>query len=127
MPLISLDKQYKTRNGDKVRILAVDFKNPDYTVVAACTVEDKEEIVYYNRAGFYLYSGQKSNMDLIEVSPYENWKVDDCIEVSINQETWHKRHFAGVDEKGRVLAWNDGLTSFTTDGAPTCWEFARKP
>lgn len=29
-------------------------------------------------------------------------------------EKWEKRHFAGVNEAGNVLAWLDGRTSFTS-------------
>ena len=36
----------------------------------------------------------------------------------------YKRHFAGIDEDtGKILAWNDGQTSFTTNKA-TVWDFA---
>lgn len=42
-------------------------------------------------------------------------------------QEWSPRHFAGIDNKGRVIAWSNGKTSFTQQKnyAPCPWEYAK--
>lgn len=63
-----------------------------------------------------------------EPSPYEGWEIDDKIEVSSDGLAWNKRHFAGISEKGKPLAWVAGRTSWSSecDDDKAEWGYARK-
>ncbi len=40
------------------------------------------------------------------------------------EEKWKKRHFAGINKDGSVMAWEYGGTSWSSDG-PLPWNFAK--
>ncbi|MDO4673329.1 MAG: hypothetical protein Q4A76_10490 [Porphyromonadaceae bacterium] len=64
-----------------------------------------------------------------EPSPYEDWKIDDKIEVSDDGECWYRRHFAGVNENGKPMVWGDGATSWSYRNDKRYkveWNYARK-
>ncbi len=75
MQKISMDKQYKTRGGESVRVLCVDMKNTVYPVAAvltrtnANTHEEYEAIEAFNAEGLWLVNEESQN-DLIEVKPF---------------------------------------------------------
>ena len=64
--LISMDKEYRTRNGRPVRILSIDLKNSSFPVVGAVVKHDSEELVQFSPHGV---SSLGSDFDLIEVKP----------------------------------------------------------
>ena len=121
---ISKDKKYKTRldvdviiykiweGKNKIHGAAVDAKND-----LICTLEwDLEGKVWKN---------DESGNDLIEVSPYADFKIDDKVLVWITKGIKIKRHFAGISEEGLPMAWEDGQTSFTTS-LKTAWNYCEK-
>lgn len=115
--LIELGKKYKTLDGRKVTILKTDLKNP-YPVVAVVVQEcGKEIIVKYTLEGKYFTGGNTSHDDLVEVSQYDEFKIDDKVIVwNGNGITKYKRYFAGVSTKGKPMAWTGGTTSFSCGG-----------
>lgn len=81
MPKISMDKQYKTRDGRPVRIICVDREDDDYPIVALINWENgKDRISTYTTNG----KGIK-----------ESCSVYDLIEVPVEHEV-------------HVLKYNDG-------------------
>ena len=62
------------------------------------------------------------------VEPPVDWSkvaVDTPILVTHSgMHRWVKRHFAQY-ENGSVFAWNDGKTSWSSDGHATAWELAK--
>ena len=113
--MIDLNKQYRTRDGRSVRILCIDRKSiGGDMVVGLVEKENYETLMTWNASGQQRSS--YDDLDLVEVSPYEEFKIDDKVLVKYNYEkNWHKRHFAGVDTDGRPLAFIDGKTSWSTD------------
>ena len=111
---ISMDKHYRTRDGQAVRVLCVDRKEEDYPVVALYADKDGEESVNcFTKTGAWLY-GQKSAHDLIEVVPYDYINIDDPVYVrESTNAAWKKKHFAGVNKGGLPCIWAAGKTSFT--------------
>lgn len=118
--MIDINKKYKTRNGCEVRIYATDgggkypihgaIKNGfgDWCIVGLWSQEGEIRI------------GYSSENDLIEVSPYEDFKIDDKVLVwAKGSSTKHKRYFAGVSNIGRPLVFVDGKTSWSSEGQ-TC-------
>jgi hypothetical protein len=69
--LISMHKQYKTRDGRNVRVLCVDGKsNAGYTVFALIDDGDYEDSASFTNDGFYFNDKCESPSDLIEVKPF---------------------------------------------------------
>ncbi len=70
--LISMDKQYKTRDGKNVRVLCVDRKSDaGYTVFAL--IDDggtTEDYSCFTADGFYYDDKSEHRYDLIEVKPF---------------------------------------------------------
>lgn len=120
---ISMDKKYKTRCGYPVRILCVDCKDEHWPVIALFEAEDSEGVMRYSSTG--VAGGGLRNYDLIEVSPYEDFKKDDKVMVSANGKTWYKRHFA-YEEDHLAYAYDCGETSWTANDT-SCWDYCRKP
>lgn len=61
--------------------------------------------------------------------PEVDWskvKVDTPILVRYDEESvvWHKKHFAKYED-GKVCAWNNGETSWTTNGGMTAWKYVK--
>ena len=63
---------------------------------------------------------EESEVDWSEV------EVDTPILVKYDEESvvWHKKHFAKYED-GKVCAFNNGETSWTTCGGMTAWNYAK--
>ena len=64
---------------------------------------------------------------LKERVPYEDWPLDAEIYVWDHfADEALQRHFAGISKDGRPLAWEDGVTSWSTgDGDKLVWNYAK--
>lgn len=114
--MIDMNKCYKTRNGLKVKIISTNLKN-DFPVVAIITDNSNLDIVkQYTETGKYYDESIDHDFDLIEYNPVEDLKVDDRILVKgdCSSGGWITRHFSHIDDNGKVHAFLDGRTSFTT-------------
>jgi hypothetical protein len=123
---ISKDKKYKTRLGvnviiykiweeqNKIHGAAVDTKNN-----LICTLEwDLEGRVWQTT---------ESGNDLMEISPYADFKIDDKVLVwDDGQIEPYKYHFAGISKNGNPLTWDDGRTSFTETKFTSEWKNCAK-
>lgn len=130
MSKISMDKKYKTRDGRPVRILCVDRKDREYPVVALVQErEDYESVQSFTGKGNFMIHYDGDNYDLIEVLPYEDFKIDEPVMVRAGVDGhWYRRHFAGVDTYGSPMAWDCGVTSFTSGNSRACaWHECRRP
>lgn len=124
MNKIDINKQYRTISGDKVEILKTGVSNRYWSVAALITNDDGVQYLEaYSDDGHVRLDKQPSQNDLVEISPYEDFKIDEPVMVrQYDTSTWSRRYFAGVDEKGRAKAWNFGVTSWTADPMDTqCW------
>ena len=122
---IEINKAYRTRSGLPVRILCIDADGV-YPVIAQI---NGEEIGTYTSAGTYLNHTFK---DLIEVTPYDDFKIDDKVMVSQDGVQWFKRYFAGVytyrSGYQTASAFEYGATSWSEAGDTTnYWKYCRKP
>lgn len=131
---ISMDKQYRTRSGENVVIYTTDRKhNGGFTVVGGIVEGNGEHSVEYWRGdGRVLSSGVENRHDLIEYNPAQDLKLDQPIWVRNSPRgCWFPRHFASVDERGKVMCWDDGCTSFTVTEKyhKSAWDYwtATKP
>lgn len=127
--MIDMNKKYRTRSGLPVRILCVDRKDI-FPVVYLILYEQREIMSTASIGGKYNSPRTESEWDIIEISPYEDFKIDDPVMVrDFDTEPWNRRHFAGVDEHGRAKAWDAGSTSWSVEGMAdyACWNEFRRP
>lgn len=127
MKKLTKESKVKTRDGYPARIIC-DDRLVGYPIVALVNIGHREVTRWYTNEG--IDDCQNSNFDLIEVSAYDDFRVDDPVMVR-NQSYpwtnyWTKRHFAGVDSDGRVKVFSRGYTSFTSVLVET-WEECRRP
>lgn len=111
-----MDKCYATRGGMPVRILCVNRKDRQSVVGLATTSEGLDCVETWYPDGVYRNDKSPSGMDLVEVSPYSNFKTDDPVLALLSDKTRIRAHFAGLDAKGKPKVWNDGRTSITAYG-----------
>jgi len=104
--------KYRTRNGESVRILCLDRNHSKYPVIAM--VGTKGEVHCYTSEGV-IYINKEHRLDLIVISKYDSFKIDDKVRVRNGYESWKNRYFAGVDINDRPLAWYGGGTSFSAN------------
>lgn len=126
---IKMHKKYKTRDGRPVRILCVDRKSASgkYPIAAMVTFDNSNEVCsYYSIYGSY-YDDSEDTLDLIEVQPWDGFKIDDPVLVSDDGLNWEKGYFAGLDEEGNPLTFPYGGTSWSSDGCEFVWEYCKKP
>lgn len=124
---IEMGKKYRTRDGREVRVLCIDRNNGVFSVVAL--VGGREYVEAFTKFGEYWGDGHASNNDLVEVSPFEDFKIDDPVMVRFCDGGWYRRYFAGVSEDGEALAWDNGGTSWSSDKVydKSAWPQCRKP
>lgn len=126
--MIDINKKYRTRNGCNVRILCIDAKIDGYPVVALIEEYDgNERSTLHTEDGCYYRSGEEGEYDLIEVSPYEDFKIDDKVLVRDSEDgEWMRRYFSHVDEYGNPHTFQDGRTSWSYGEHTISWKYCKK-
>lgn len=126
--MIEMSKKYRTRDGRPVRVLCVDRKSEQPVAALVMIENDLECIAAFDADGKYVHCGTiPHEFDLIEVSPYEDYRIDEPVMVRNHpSDAWRPRYFAGVNAEGFARAWNEGGTSWSTQMANT-WKFCRRP
>lgn len=117
---IGLNKKYRTKSGLEVKIYSVD-NGGMYSVHGAIKLDSVWRISNWLSNGI---NSNDSEFSLVEVSPYEDFKIDDPVYVWYdNALVKHRRHFAGISTHGKPMAFYEGTTSWTTaDYVPTVWD-----
>jgi hypothetical protein len=120
--VVQMGKRYKTRDGLDVEVLKTDLKCT-LPVVVVITLESGEEVLRCFRNNGSYGVAFSSACDLIEVSPYDEFQIDDKVGVSNDGMNWHKRHFAGVSSDGRAMVFDKGMTSWSSSGRKSLWNY----
>lgn len=117
---ISMDKQYRTRDGRSARILCVDRNDSDFPVVALVSgSKGGQAVIIYPSNGAYGEEHEESYYDLIEVTQWD-FPIDTPVLVRDADDTqWNKRYFAGVSIDGKAKAFNRGATSWSGNETTT--------
>ena len=124
--LISMDKKYRTKEGNPVRILCVDRINSTYPVTALVLENKNEYFRAYTEDGKHNVSRENHYLNLVEVNEYDDFKIDEPVMMRMkNGANWHRRHFAGVDN-GKPKAWSNECTSWTSN-ISCVWDRCRRP
>ena len=123
--MIEMGKKYKTRSGLPVRVVATDIKSPYPVVAAVLDICGVEIICVYTDTGELLRGDINNPDDLIEVTPYDDFKEDDlCVVWMGNKQLKEFRYFSHV-ENGKATCFTCGYTSYTTKNT-TIWSNCRK-
>jgi hypothetical protein len=112
--MIDINKKYKLRNGSEAIVYAVyNDNNSHWNVHGAYKNKGKWQVASWDITG-RISSIEDSVNDLIEVSPYADFKIDDKVLVwDYSGETKLTAHFAGVNKNGIPMIWDGRRTSFT--------------
>ena len=102
--MISMDKKYGNNEG-AVELLCVNAAG-----TAPVVYLDSNRILRQCRDdGRFHHSGIASDLDLIEITPYD-FPIDTKVLVWDISDHKVNGHFAGVNEKGRPQTWFSGTT-----------------
>jgi len=121
--MIDINKKYNIRMGGDVVIFEVceDKIFGKYRVNKGIEWSSAR----WDSKGNYQIVGE-SCLDLIEINPYEDFKIDDKVLVWDDKNSIKQRgHFAGIDENGNPNTWYNGQTSFITVHR-SIWNFCEK-
>lgn len=111
--MISLDKTYKTKSGTKVIIHAIYPYNEMQQVQGAINYNDYTQMNSWDLEGrFHEGTIDDSSLDLVEVTPYDDWKIDDKV-IAFDDDGEYNYYFAGLDGLGRTCVFSDGSTSWS--------------
>lgn len=122
--MIDMNKKYKTRSGLPVRVLCIDAKNTAFPVVTLIAEKNSERVETYTSTGNAFIDYKESTYDLIEVSPYEDFKVDDLCVVTSSTGTKRFRYFA--EQRNNIAYCFDMGRTSITGNEKNFWEQCRK-
>ncbi len=94
-------KKYKTKSGYPVTIYEWNGRG-NYPVIGIIHKVDIDFPCQWTEK-FEYRKNDESNFDLVEVNPYEDFNIDD-----------------------KVYVWNNGATSWSSNGEKTTWVFCEK-
>ena len=113
---VSIDKKYKTKTGKPVRIVCTDRVSSKGKPVLALINDGIEEFTsFYTAGGFANTDMAFSELDLVEVTPWDDFKIDDSVMANLTGGKPFKAHFAGVVD-GWPTVYPNGCTSWTGVG-----------
>ena len=129
--VIDMSKKYQTVGGDTddgefpepVRIVCVDGPG-NYPVLGF--VGDDTKSYRWTIGGKARGEGISSMHDLVEVSPWHDYKIDEPVMVNI-AGGWRKRYFAGISDNGKPMTWLNGSTSWSNEWKPVEYHSVRRP
>ena len=121
-----MGKKYRTRDGRAVRVLAVDLNRRGWPVEAFVEDHDKSTgatHAYTDNGKFTRNGIGEHEADLIEITPFDDLKIDDPVVVTIGSQgsVGQVFHFAGTTEDGRPKVWAQGRTSLTVKSKQCDW------
>lgn len=124
---VSMDKKYKTKSGKPARIISVNrFSNAGYTVVALIQGELEEAIETFTEDGYINRDKSGSEIDLVEIHPWDDIKINDPVIAKIGDRKPFKAHFAGIIN-GHPSVYPNCCSSWTCEDEPFLVDDVRKP
>ena len=131
--MIKLNKVYKDRSGNDVRIICVDRlfvcvdRLCDLPIVGLLNEYGSESIRSYTSTGRFVLE-HDSAYDLILPEDYSTYVIDEPVMVRDGDSSaWGRSYFAGVSPvNGRPCAWDKQRTSWT-ETCRVVWNQCRRP
>ena len=109
--MIEMGKKYKTKTGLSVRILCTDLQDKKYPIIAAIMQDNEELVVSFTETGKFI-ENKEHGLDLIEVTPYDDFKVDDLCVVWEVENSKEFRYFSH-EKENLAQCFASGGTSYT--------------
>lgn len=124
---IDINKKYKTRAGKDVVIYTTDAKG-DYPVHGAILYDNHSDVTTWRLDGVFDVRRFPSELDLVEVNPYNHINIDDKVIVWDREDYKVYAHFAGIDKRGKPTVFFRGLTSWTCkdSGDTVAYDYCEK-
>ena len=126
---VEMGKQYKSSTPGGLfygrafrRVLAVDCVG----ILPVAIELDDGEVYKFTEYGYRLADNINNPYNLIEVTPYADFKKDEQVMVSENGVDWHPRHF-DKEVDGVAYCFDNGRTSWTGDISLYPWNYYRRP
>ena len=119
-----MNKKWRTGNGHDARIVCVDLKRKVSPILCLVTRNDGIEQILPLTEDLSLYSDNREPF-LIEVTPWDDIKLDDPVVCWNKSGHKYKGYFAGVDCYGKPKTWLYCRTSFSADGRACAWRHCR--
>ena len=122
--MIDINKKHKTRLNCNVKIYEI---YPNENKIHGAIFDDGWKIICLSEWDINgkVWEKTESGNDLIEISPYADFKIDDKVLVWDHENEAHKCHFAGISDNGRPMAWDGRRTSFT-ESTKIAWNYCIK-
>lgn len=133
MPKIEMGKQYKSSAPNGLfefkderaafdRVLTVDAAEP-YSVYIQL---NNKAVICFTSDGYYI-DGQRHIYDLIEVTPYSDFKRNEPVMVR-DGDVWRRRHFSH-EKDGIAHCYFSGQSQWTQDSdiEVLAWKHCRRP
>lgn len=132
----TVKKEYRTKSGLPARIICTDRKGFGQPVVVLVEANAETETLCGYSTDL-TYSNTPSAMDLVEVTPWGDFQIDDKVVGGFSPETLSaaiiptpstvKGHFAGVSSNGKPLIFFNGKTSYTGNTSEAIeYDFCKK-
>jgi len=111
---IRLDGKYRTENGTTVRIICTDRVDNLCPCIGLWQFGNGSEgVVYITEDGRYNL-GDLGGKQLIEVSPWSDFQIDEKVMVrDQTTKTWLRGYFAGISDYGLPTTWYGNRTSWS--------------
>lgn len=125
--MISMDKIYKRQ--DKADAVVKFTDGPPECPVGVIT---SNTLLAYGHDGFPIFyeEWQKKGltpMRLVEVSPYDDFKIDEPVMVRDDERhTWKPAYFAGARDD-EAQAFSEGATKWSSNTRSVGWNQCRRP
>jgi hypothetical protein len=110
---VSLDKTYAS-DGERVRLLCTDRQGSANGKPVVGVMISNGNLRSWYLDGSFKGPDHPHHYDLMEVSPFEGWAIDEPVWVRRESHSkWSAAHFAGVSEFGAPTVFQGGRTSHT--------------
>ena len=120
--MIFMDKKYKRADGAEAVVKFTD--GPSSCPVGVITLGS---LLAYNLDGQPIYALMCKEMQLVEVGPFDDFKIDEKVMVRVDiWDEWQHAYFAGVED-GTALAFCDGATKWSSLNQSISWLQCRRP
>lgn len=121
--MIEIGKEYRYRKGGKAIILTTSRPNSVWTVVSMSEVGRLTTHYPDGKTAQFRYHDE----DLVEIIPFADFQKDEPVLVrNSDKDAWKKRHFSHAGD-GVAWAFDEGKTSWSSEGFTSFWYQCRRP
>ena len=101
--LISMDKQYRTRDGREVEVLKVGVNHRNFPVAVVVTNKDGSQLIGTRTSTGRMYSCKENPSDLVEVKP----RIKQTVWMNIYSNGRPRPHF--IKEEADINCMSDRI------------------